>query len=419
MGSELRSGWSISAPDNLGVYDTAHWVPTQWLSQLGMAWAEDTGGLAAVLAIAAVLQVATLAVVYLTCREHTSPLAAAVACMVCFMALAAAFTPRPQVASYLLFAVSVAAWRRATRSGQAPLGLILLTWLWVPVHGMWPIAVVLGLVMATGLSLDRVVEGRQRLLVFAVPVVSVLLAAATPLGVTIFEGVLEVGGRRMYFAEWAAPDFTDVRAVAVLVMAAVVLVAVLRDGPLQWTPVLYLGVAIGLAVFSFRTLPLAAIMLAPVLAEVVQRGLPAGSPPSRLERIVLAAAVVVVGSVVLAATPARSAGPPLAPWLAQRLEEMPPGTRVLNDWDAGGYFLWKAPQVDLVMHGYADVFTPQELRRNVALVRVEAGWDDRVADLDADYALLEPDSALAYALTRHASWDVVDQDRDYVLLRAP
>ena len=98
---------------------------------------------------------------------------------------------------------------------------------------------------------------------------------------------------------------------------------------------------------------------------------------------------------------------------------MPSGTRVLNDWDTGGYFLWKTPDLELAMHGYADVFTTEELERNVNVVRIGAGWDRDVADLDADYALLEPDSPLAYALTRHASWDVVEEDRDYVLLQRP
>lgn len=417
MGSEFLSDWSISAPGNLGTYDTASWVPTQWLSQIAMAWAEDSGGLAAVLAIAAMLQAATLAVVYLTCREEGSPLAAAVASMACFMGLAAAFTPRPQVASYFLFALTVTAWRRAGRSGRAPLWLIPLTWLWVPIHGMWPIAVVLGLVMAVGLVLDGVAVGRQRLLAFAVPICALLLASVTPLGLRVFEGVVEVGSRRAYFAEWAAPDFTDIRAVGVLAMAGVVLIATLRGGPMRWTQLLYLGFAIGLAVFSFRTVPLAAIMLAPLLAHVVQKGLPDADLPARRERFVAFGAVLVVGLAVAAATPSRSAGPPVASWLDERLRDMPAGTRVINDWDTGGYFLWKAPHLDLAMHGYADVFTNAELERNVKVVRLDAGWDQEVAEMDADYALLEQDSALAYALTEHALWDVVQGDDDYILLR--
>ena len=397
MGSEFLSGWSISAPGNLGAYDTASWIPTQWLSQVGMAWAEGWGGLTAVLTISAVVQASTLAVLYLACRQEGSPLASTVACLACFTALAAAFTPRPQIASYLLFAVSVAAWRRSERSGRAPLWLIPLTWLWVTIHGMWPIGIALGLVMAAGLALDGVAVGRQRMLAFAVPISALVLASVTPLGPRVFEGVVEVGSRRAYFAEWAAPDFTDIRAVGVLAMAGVVLIATLRRAPLRWTPLLYLGFAIGLAIFSFRTVPLAAIMLAPVLTQVVQRGLPDAdaNPPARLERLVALAGVVVVGTAVAVTTSSRSDQPPacvLARRASERHAVRHPRPQRLGH---RGLLPVEDAALDLAMHGYADVFTTEELERNVNVVRIGADWDRDVADMDADYALLEPDSPLA------------------------
>jgi hypothetical protein len=419
MGSEFLGGWAISAPGHLGVYDSASWVPTQWLSQVGMSWAEQQGGLGAVLWMSATLQAATLAVVYLICRRESGPLGSALATAACTWAVAAALTPRPQIASYLLFALTVAGWRSSSRTGRAPLWLIPLSWAWVPLHGMWPIALAVGFVMAFGLSFDGVLRGRQRLLAFAVPVASLVLAAASPVGPSVFSGVLGVGSRRIYFAEWAPPDFTDFRAMGVLVMGVVVLISALRSAPRKWHELLYLGTAMGLAVFSFRTVPLAAIMLAPLVAQAAQRGLPDSLVPSRREGTLLAASVVLVGAVVGITTPTGTPGPALAPWLVARLEAMPSGTRVLDEWDTGGYFLWQAPQVDLVMHGYADVFTVEELRRNVAISRVDAGWDDLVDDLDADYALVDPDSALAYGLLEHSSWDVVEADGSYMLLSPP
>ena len=418
LGQEFLDGWARASPGHLGVYDSASWVPTQWLSQIAMSYAEQHGGLAGVLLISAIVQASILAVVYLTCRQEAAPLASAIACVACLFAMAAAMSPRPQIVSYLFFALTVAGWRATARSGRAPLWLIPITWIWVPLHGMWPIAVAVGLVMAIGLTLDGVVSGRQRLFAFSVPVLSLALANATPLGTRVFGGVLEVGERRAYFAEWSAPDFTDLRAIGVLMMAAIVLTVLLRSDVLAWYSVFFVGTAIGLAVFSLRTVPLAAIMLAPLVAAAAQRGLPEALRPGRAECTVIAGSIVFVGAVVVTATHG-APGPAISPVIADRLGAMPSHTRVLNEWDTGGYFLWKAPQVDLVMHGYADVFTVDELERNVAISRVDAGWDELVTDLDAEYALVDPDSPLAYGLVEHASWTVVEADEAYILLSPP
>ena len=40
-----------------------------------------------------------------------------------------------------------------------------------------------------------------------------------------------------------------------------------------------------------------------------------------------------------------------------------------------------------------------------------------VKDLDVDYGLLDPDSALAYALTTQMGWTKIAGDDDFVLLK--
>ena len=71
------------------------------------------------------------------------------------------------------------------------------------------------------------------------------------------------------------------------------------------------------------------------------------------------------------------------------------------------------------MHGYGDVFTDAELERNADLVRLAPGWDDLVADLAPDAALLDPDSSLGYAVEHQLGWTRVEGDHDYVLLTPP
>src|SRR5690606_37331384 len=95
------------------------------------------------------------------------------------------------------------------------------------------------------------------------------------------------------------------------------------------------------------------------------------------------------------------------------------GTKVLNDWPSGSYVLASHPDLQLVMHGYGDVFTDAELARNAELVRTEPGWDDVVAGLDADVALLDPDTSLGYAVEHQLGWTRIEGDDDFVLLQPP
>ena len=52
--------------------------------------------------------------------------------------------------------------------------------------------------------------------------------------------------------------------------------------------------------------------------------------------------------------------PVVAGWVDERLDAMPAGTKVLNDWELGHYTMARHPQVQLVMHGYVDMFTPDD-----------------------------------------------------------
>ena len=44
-------------------------------------------------------------------------------------------------------------------------------------------------------------------------------------------------------------------------------------------------------------------------------------------------------------------------WADPALGTLPTGTKVLDDWNLGGYLMWRYPRLDLVMHGYGDTFT--------------------------------------------------------------
>jgi hypothetical protein len=92
---------------------------------------------------------------------------------------------------------------------------------------------------------------------------------------------------------------------------------------------------------------------------------------------------------------------------------------VLNDWGEGGYLMWRFPDLNFVMNGYADIFTDDELARNYQMDGTNAGWLAAVRGTGTTIALLRPGSRLAYNLDTLEGWSVTERSDKLVLLEAP
>ena len=123
-------------------------------------------------------------------------------------------------------------------------------------------------------------------------------------------------------------------------------------------------------------------MLAPLLAGPLQGLFGRRTPMGRRRTGVLSRAVSCAALVALAVAVPFTSADPLRPgrrWVDRALSALPPGTKVLDDWDQGGYLMWRYPQLDLMMHGYGDTFTTDELSRNTGLIGLDPGWEDVAA----------------------------------------
>lgn len=420
FGHEFLDGWSLTDPGSVSSFASAEWTPTQWLSQVTMAAVENAFGLGGVAALAGLLSVAFVSTLYLVARSQSDPLPSVVLVVLAFLATQPYLSMRPQVVSFILLAVTAHLWLAAPMAPRRVWLLVPLTWLWAMCHGMWVLGVVVGLVSAVAWSLDDRPGARIVGLRLAVPVASLAVAGATPVGWSIYGAALAVSDRARYFTEWGPVDFTRSSNALLggLLLGAVLLSA--RVGRPSWLRVGLLILAVSFALYSTRTVPVAAIILLPLLADNLQGLIGDRRPATGPERLTLAvvALVAVVGVLIVAP---RSAGePPVQPdWVDRELGTLPAGTPVLNDWNRGGYLAWRYPHLDPVMHGYGDTFTESELERNDALLRVAPHWDEIVGELGVEHALLPPDSALAYALVHQLGWEVVEESPSVELLVAP
>ncbi|GAB3035312.1 hypothetical protein GCM10011376_19010 [Nocardioides flavus (ex Wang et al. 2016)] len=415
IGREFLSGWSVADPGHLGAFDNAEWTPTQWLPQMAMAAMNDAFGVGGVVWLAGAVQVVLLLTIYVLCRREAAPLPAALTTALAFLALSIGLSPRPQVLSYLLVTVTVFAWLASARDGRPRWWLVAIAWIWAPLHGMWPLAAVIGAVSVAGIALDRDHDLRRVSRLALIPALSAIVPVLTPVGPDLYRSVLLVGGRSEYFQEWGPTDFHEPHAVVLALMLAIAVVHAARSRQ-SWLSILLLLMAAGWAVYSSRTTPVAAAIVAPLVARAFQSAVPTADRPGRREQLALVGLGALTLTLFALIAPSRGDRTVVPPWTDERLSALPQGTRVLDDWATGPYYLWKHPELSLVMHGYGDVFTDAEIKRNQDIMMLNPGWDDEVTALDAEAALVSTDSPLGWALRRDSRWTVVEEDNEFVFL---
>jgi hypothetical protein len=419
FGEEFLHGWSLRHPGSVSTFATRDWVPTQWLSEIAMTRVEQWFGLSGLAWFSGLLQILLFLGVYAAVRDRAEPLVALPLTALALYSMQSGLSMRPQVLSYLFVAVVVAAWLRTLDDGRVRWWLVPLVWLWAMLHGMWPVALVIGAVATVGLLLDR----RPRALVLrsaAVTLACAVAAALTPVGPALYDAVLTVGSRAHYFAEWLPPTWTDWSSLGFIALLVVTLVGLWLRGANTWTETLLIALGGVFAAYAERTVPVGAAMLAPLAAAPLQSLLGRRRPVVARERWVVAGGAVAALLALGLAVPHTSADPlPVPAWADPALDRMPAGTKVLNDWNLGGYLMWRYPRLDLMMHGYGDTFTTAELDRNTRLLQVDPGWQEAVRASGARVALLRPRSLLSSLLVSQEGWEVVHQSDDLILLRAP
>lgn len=415
FGAEFRTGhWSLWHPGHVSTLEHAHWVPTQWLTEVVMAQMEHWFGLGGVAWLSGLLFLGYALTLYATSRRRASLLVVAALLPIAIGASSSGISMRPQVISYAACAVTTAAWVRARETGRPPWLLVPMTWVWAMCHGMWPVGVATGLVAAIAIVLDR---GPRRMLL--VPVLCLLAGGLTPVGPRLYGAVLLVNSRGKYFSEWGPPHFTSVQCVLLLMLLAAAIVPMLRRGSNTWFEIAMIVVICGWSVYSQRTVPVAAALVMPIAAANLQRLIDTARPAGRRETAIVLGGAAAVLVVLACAMPSSATRPPREPaWVETTLSSLPPGTTVLDDELWGGYLMWRYPQLNLTAHGYGDVYTTAELDDMSRIGDLKPGWPTLVARTGARYALLRPDSSLAYAL-RGRDWTVVHHSEDIELLAAP
>ena len=430
VGEHVLDTHQVHGTDPWSRFADKPYAATQWLAEAVAAQAYRWTGLGGVLWLRAAAILALTLLVYTACRRVGGRLPAALATGLALLGASGGLNPRPQLVSFVLFAVVVHAWMGTARDLRPRWWLVPVFWLWACCHGLWMFGVLLGVVTSLALLPDLARRGdvRSRLVpLAALHAACVAVLALTPLGPRLLLAPFTVADNAQDVAdEWKATPVTNsfaLMALALILLTAVCWLARPTRRPAWQYAWLALGAVLVLAMW--RLVPLGVVLVAPLAAGAVQSVLTGAreSFGTRERRSLVAA---VAGSLAVAARvcagPQGTAAftyPGGMRDIAASLGRAPAGSVVMVDFGVSGWLLWRhpdlTPSADLRMESYSHAY----LHRYLDAAEARPGWDGYLDDVNARYALVDRTSALGDALVHEKGWHTAATSARFVLLTAP
>jgi hypothetical protein len=433
VGQHILDTGTLRGPDAWARFADRPYTATQWLPEAVAAWLVGLVGPGGVVFLRALSVLTLVALLYGLGRLSAGRLTAGLVAVVALLGAGAGLNPRPQLVSFVLFAVTVFAWWRTAHDHRPRWWLVPVYWLWACSHGLWSIGLAVNGILLAALVLDPRTRPdlRATARLGAVLAACTLAVAVTPLGPSLLGTPFEVAGNAAGIAEeWRATPLNNIFSIAA--MAMVVGTALLwlwtRRRPPVWKAVLLLT-SMGLVLAMWRLVPMGSIVAAPLLADALGAVGHRPEPRTRTERKVVAVtwAVFVLLAAALSLSPAGERAQQFPGNLAgvdRALDALPAGTVVLDDFALSGWLIHEHPDLVPVADLRVEIYSADHLHSYVRTERVEPGWEQLLATTGARHAVLQSDSALATALQQRLAWTVVATTDNtathdnYVLLRA-
>jgi hypothetical protein len=429
VGDWIRQGHGLVWPDASAAFADRDYVATQWLPEVVTSWLYSVVGLGGILWLRAVAVLAITGVVYAACRRFAGRLPAALVAGLALLGEAAGLNPRPQLLSFLFFALVVLAWCGSARDLRPRWWLVPLFWVWACCHGLWIFGLGVSLVVLVLVTLDpcRPRDGRGVRDLYVLWAGCLAVVALTPLGPRLLLTPFDVATNASMIAEEWRPtplnNIFSVTAVAMIVACAVLWAT--RPDRRPWWQIGLLAFAAATTLWMWRLVPLGAIAAAPLLAGAIEDLLPAQREPvTRRERlslpsgcIVLAVAAALLSAGPLGSTASRYPGD-MGP-IDRALDSLPRSTVVFDDFGVSGWLLWAHPDLSPVADLRGEIYAHKYLALYKETLAVKPGWRDFVDRSGAKVALVQRKSALADALANRAGWTVLASNNEFVLLTQP
>ena len=426
LGSDFLAQGDLHPP-HWSPFQNQSWVPTEPVPEVVAALAERWAGLDGVMWLYATGCLVVVLALYVGNRAVGRPMAAMVGTLLATLGCSISLTPRPHLVSFVLLALVLRAWNRTAEDLRPRWYLVPLVFGWSLCHGFWFIGVGYGFLAVAGLLLDRRIGVAEAARLLLVPVLSGLSVLLNPVGLGVFVAPFQVNEIRQFGSEWAHTTPTMLAPVVVLlVQAAVVALWSRRRALWSWRRVLLLATSVFWLWYAWRTVALAGVVVAPLVTEALE-GMLAGSDAGRAddpepsvaaESAFVGGSALLCGLALLALVPVLYHPPPTDSAVDRALDRVPAGTVVFNNFDIGGYLVWRHPDLHQVIDGLITPYSPQYVAEDFRALDAEPGWQRFVDASGARVALLLRKARLTRLLEQDG-WVPTASYQDYVVLRAP
>lgn len=409
------------------------WMDHEWLSEMPfyLAW-RAFGSRGIFLVTVAAIETILLGILGLAYLESGSIKAAFVVCFAALFLASVSFGPRTLLFGWIFLVLELGLLAEFRRGRDLLWALPLVFLLWINAHGSW----IIGLVVLAVFALSGSVQGtwgsiaatrwsrpQARKLAW-VSLLSTLALFVNPYGWRLVLYPFDIAfHQKLNIAtvdEWRSLDFHSPRGkIALAIMAAAILLHLLRQRRWRLHEVLFLLIGTYAALTYSRFLFLAAILIVPLLAADLAPSMPyyADRDKPWLNAVIMFGAVVTMIFLFPSSRQLNEHNSDIYPSEAARtyLQNFHPRGRVFNDYLWGGYLIWNVRQVPVFIDSRVDVFEHNGVLADyLHAIRIE----DSLQILDKysiQYVLFENHRPLTYLLQHTSGWKVDYQDKTAIL----
>jgi hypothetical protein len=405
------------------------WINHQWLAEIPYYLAYKIGGLLGLYVLyLALVEGILLGTFYLAYKTSGNVKGAFL--VGCFSVLLAAvsFGPRTLLFGYVCLLVLLFLLYRYRATGESPLWVLpLLFCLWVNTHGSWLFGmIVLGVFIVTGL-----VEGtwgrieavrwtpqqlRHLLIAAGASVAALFVNPYTyklvwyPFDMKLHQ-TLNIG----HVEEWASVNFHDARGKIVLILiAALILGALLSRQRWRLEELALAAMAVYFGLTHVRFLFQAALLLAPLLARMLDF-----LPPYRREIDKPLLNAVICGGVLVIflfrfptqAQLAEAVGRTYPVDAMVYIKKHGLDGPIFNLYIWGGYLGWCCPRVKNFIDSRADIYEAKGVFQDYLDAITMKGSLEILDKYKVRYVVMPPDAPLTYLVKNVPGWEVVYSDK--------
>lgn len=426
------------------------WIDHGWLAQAVMFLFWNGLGYAGLVLLLAALVTAAFLFAFLQCREANPWLRA-------FILILAAITSgiiwavRPQMVSFLLASVVAYVLYRYKHGSRRIIWLLpLILLLWVNVHGGFAVGFILMVAYLFGETVNWVIKRwqnpavslehdelralslRQIGVLALVMGICFLLLPLNPNGVLMWSypfRTVNIGVLQDFIVEWQSPNFHEFYLHPFIWLLLAGLAAFgLAGRRADFTDLTLVALFAYMSLLAVRNIPLFALVTAPIIARYATFALARWLGPQAaalrkgtqtkpallvnwalLVVVLLLALVRISEPVTAAANEAAQAESLPVGAVAYLLAERPLGP-IFNDYNWGGYLIWRLPEYPVFVDGRTDLYDDAFLRDYLLIDMAGNGWEEKLVDYGINLAVISVDSPLAKAMAESANWQVIYQD---------